>query len=128
MPMTLDGALGIHQQALLIRAARARLLAGNIANADTPNYKARDIDFKTALKQLQQQSQTNSSSDTRSTASALDSVRMLYRTPEQPSIDGNTVDMQHEQVEFGHNAVRYQASLRFLDGRIKGLLLAIRGE
>ena len=127
MPISLDRALGIHPQALMLRAQRAQLLAGNIANADTPNYKARDIDFRAALQQLQASGNT-SQQNSAAPGQALDNLPLLYRVPNQSSVDGNSVDMQKEQVEFSRNAVRYQASLRFLDGRIKGLLTAIRGE
>lgn len=133
MPISLDRALGIYPQALMVRAQRAQLLAANIANADTPNYKARDIDFRAAMQQIQAQDSSNktqidANGDTAAGGNVLDNLPLLYRVPNQSSVDGNTVDMQKEQVEFGQNAVRYQASLRFLDGRIKGLLTAIRGE
>lgn len=130
MPISIDGALGLHPQALLLRGKRAQLLSANIANADTPNYKARDFDFGSVLKAMTQQI-SNTKENPYSVSQQQDSlfpVDLLYRIPSQASIDGNTVDLQREQAEFTENAVRYQASLRFLDGRIKGLLTAIRGE
>lgn len=127
----MDNLFGIHATALKLRANRAELLASNIANTDTPNYKARDIDFKQTL-----QLAANNSSEMRMTNSRhLDSAGMskmgaqiMYRNPIQPSLDGNTVDLQTERSEFMENSLMYQASLRFLNGRISGLMTAIRGE
>ena len=134
MPLNIDSALGIHQEALRIHARRAELLASNLANADTPNFKARDIDFKAALNQAQGQMQMQGLDRTEpghmsgTTGSNLPGGAAMYRVPNQPSLDGNTVDVQAEQAAFSENAVRYQASLRFLNDRIKGLLTAIRGD
>ncbi len=134
MPINLDKALGIYPQALSLRAHRAEILAANMANADTPNYKAKDIDFKAALDQARDQSSSGSSVLARTHAthlpSGLDLVSgsVKYRVPEQSSLDGNTVDTETEQVEFTRNAIQYQATLTFLNGRIKGLMTAIRGD
>lgn len=134
MAIDFNKAFGVHETALELRAERANLLANNLANADTPNYKARDFDFNTALKQAMSNQQM-AGSLTRTHESHLDSnqldpVKQLqYRLPMQPDTgDGNSVDMQAEQARFAQNAVEYQATLRFLDGKIKGLMTAIKGE
>ena len=131
MPISFDSALGIHQQALAVRARRAEYLASNIANADTPGYKARDIDFRQAFSQAQAMKGTTvarTHSQHISPDIAAGNTQTLYRIPHQPSMDGNTVDAQIEKSEFADNALRYQASLSFLDGKFKGLLRAIKGE
>ncbi len=134
MPINLDKALGIYPQALALRARRAEVLAANMANADTPNYKAKDIDFKAVLNQARDQSSSNASVLVRTHATHLPSGLDLtsgsvkYRVPEQSSLDGNTVDTETEQAEFTRNAIQYQATLTFLNGRIRGLMTAIRGD
>ncbi len=131
MAINFDKALGLHPQALMLREKRAEVLASNLANADTPGYKARDMDFQAILKQ---QSQTNSGIlETTHSGHLLPdqyqlSGELLYRTPQQASLDGNTVEDQIEQAKYGENAVQYQASLRFINGRFSGLLSAIKGE
>jgi flagellar basal-body rod protein FlgB len=127
----MDNLFGIHATALKLRGNRAELLAANIANADTPNYKARDIDFKKTLSMS-----VSGNSDMKIThAKHIDSsgnlkmgAEILYRIPNQPSLDGNTVDLQTERSAFMENSMMYQASLRFLNGKISGLMTAIRGE
>lgn len=125
--------LGTHPQALHIYGLRGRILAANLANADTPNYKARDIDFKTALAQY------SNSLLTTATLKATHANHIqppaiwgrfekLYRQPLQASLDGNTVESQVEQSEFTENAIHYQISLRFISSRFKSLLSAIKGE
>ncbi len=133
MAFNLDNAFGIHGEALKLRAQRTAQLAANIANVDTPNYKSKDIDFKTAMKQVQQINDSSTLSRTQKghmtmSGSSASSAPLLYRVPTQPSIDGNTVNAQLEQAQFSKNAVEYQASFNFLNGSIKGLLTAIRGE
>lgn len=132
MPSKLDNVLGIHESALRLRAHRAELLASNLANADTPNYKARDIDFKGLLADAQAIQQGSGLRATHArhlteggTAEAPES---LYRIPEQPAVDGNTVDGQREKSEYMQNAIQYQASLHFIDGQLKILRTAIRGD
>lgn len=127
----MDNLFGIHATALKLRANRAELLAANIANADTPNYKARDIDFKHALKLAANNSGDMVTTNARHITSAGTSkmgAEIMYRIPSQPSLDGNTVDLQTERSAFLENAMMYQASLRFLNGKISGLMTAIRGE
>jgi len=134
MPFNIDTALGIHPQALAVRARRAEILAANIANADTPNYKARDLDFRALLGGAQDQQMTarlvatNAAHLPDAEAGVNVGGGLMYRMPLQPSIDGNTVDPQTEYAQFAQNALQYQASLTFLNGRIRGLLTAIRGD
>jgi len=136
MPITFDSALGVHQKALAIRSQRAEILASNIANADTPGYKARDIDFKSAMANAGTQSTgsqsigslTRTNSKHIQISSTQNSAETLYRVPNQSSLDGNTVDGLVEKSAFAENALRYQASLTFLGGRFKGMMAAIKGE
>ena len=129
--MKLDGAFGILEEALRVRSRRSEVLASNLANADTPGYKARDFDFQAMLrKEIQNPVRLASThrGHMRNDQGVVASTQMAYRIPQQASLDGNTVEMEREQTEFSANAMRYQASLRFLDGRIKGLLTAIKGH
>lgn len=129
--MKLDSVLGIHAQSLQLHAKRAEVLASNIANADTPGYKARDFDFSKVLQQ-----QTNQSAQVRTThrnhipldSGIVSPSEMAYRIPNQPSLDGNTVDSQLEHTAYAENAIQYQTSLRFLTGTIQTLKKAITGQ
>ena len=118
-PDLIDRQLGIHATALRLRSQRLDILAGNIANAATPGYKARDLDFKAALTQA---GNANSTQATAATGSA-----MRYRVPVQASLDGNTVELATEQTAFAENAVNYRASLSFLTGRIQTIMAALKG-
>jgi flagellar basal-body rod protein FlgB len=115
-----ESLFGIHGKALALRSQRLSLLASNIANASTPGYKARDIDFDAALKEA-----TNSQSGG-TTGGVEDS--MGYRVPLQPSLDGNTVELSTEQTLFAENAVKYRTTLSFLEGRINTISRAFKGE
>ena len=129
--MKLDDVFGIHEQALRLRARRTEVLASNLANADTPGYKARDFDFDAMLrKELPPPVRLVSTNPRHIQAdNGIVAVsQMGYRVPQQASLDGNTVEVEREQAEFSANAMRYQASLRFLDGRIKSLKLAFKGN
>jgi flagellar basal-body rod protein FlgB len=136
MTTFLDTALGLHPQALMVRARRAEVLAGNLANSDTPNYKARDVDFRAVLARavVNDMSSVPAVRLVSTNAAHLapeggsSSMELAYRNPLQPSIDGNTVDPQFEYAAFAENAVQYQASLQFLSGRIRTLMTAIRGD
>lgn len=137
MPLPIDSYLGIHAQALKVSARRTELLAANLANADTPDYKARDLDFKAALAAtgtgttlaMTAPTSTNSSKHLAITSmSTAAGGQELYRVPLAPSLDGNTVDAQIEQANFAQNAIRYQASLSFLSGKFKSLMTAITGQ
>lgn len=135
MALPLDNYLGIHPQALKLSAQRSEVLAANLANADTPNYKAQDIDFKTALANSgSQQSSSLALTATRTShiplnqsAAALN-AQLKYRVPNAPSLDGNTVDAQMEQANFAQNAVRYQTSLTFINTKFRNLMTAITGQ
>ena len=129
--MAFDDLFGIHETALRLRARRTEVLASNIANADTPGYKARDFDFNAMLRQELKDPVRLAATNRRHIAADQGLVaptQMEYRIPQQPSVDGNTVEVEREQSEFSENAMRYQASLRFLDSRIKGLIRAIKGS
>ena len=129
MPNTVDRLFGIHAEALQLRARRGEMLGSNLANADTPEYKARDLDFKAVLSNTQAQTTMTTTRQGHIQAQGSDAtVHLKYSTPKQSSLDGNTVDTQIEQNKFSENAVRYRASLRFLSGKIQGLMSAIRGE
>lgn len=131
MAGTVDPLFGIHAQALQIQQRRMTLLAGNIANADTPGFQARDLDFKTALEQALGNGSSTLKADQPGHldgAGTQADPALMYRVPLQPSVDGNTVDVQTEQAAFMDSALRYQASLSFLDGKLKSLLTAITGE
>ncbi len=129
MPTSIDRVFGVHAEALQLRARRGELIASNLANADTPNYKARDLDFRHALDNAQSATamkSTHASHINHTNAGGATST--LYRVPGQSSLDGNTVDTQLETTKFSENAVRYQTTLRFLSGKISGLMTAIKGE
>jgi len=134
MVKALDNYLGIHPAALKLRSQRTELLANNLANADTPNFKARDLDFRSALAAAGSPGAAIPMTATRATHIALGApnaagqLHTLYRVPLAPSLDGNTVDPQLEQAAFAENAVRYQASLSFLSGKFRSLLTAITGQ
>ena len=130
MAIGFDKALGNFPAHLSLFAKRSGLLAANIANADTPGFKARDIDFRSLLAKAAGDEMALQTTHARHLggADAVSSPDLLYRMPHQPSVDGNTVDTQVEQAEFAQNAVRYQSTLTFLNGKFKGLKLAIKGE
>lgn len=124
-----DALFGIHAQALSLGRARMDVLAANIANADTPRYQARDIDFAQALKTETGASLRATNAQHVSHAGEADSgAQQVWRVPLQPSADGNTVDVQIEQAQFAQAALKYQASLNFLDGRVRALMTAITGQ
>lgn len=131
----LDEALRFHEVALSLRAQRQQLLASNIANGDTPNYKARDFDFSKALENALSNAGTASApmaktSPAHMNPAAGESVAgtpLLYRTEPQGSVDGNTVDVDAERNQFADNGIRYEASLTMINAQIKNLLAAIQG-
>jgi len=138
MQFGLDKFFGISQPALKIYSRRAEVLAGNLANVDTPGYKARDIDFKAALQQVKngtgdvtlRTTNPNHINSAGTTPGRIDDVlgEMKYRIPGQPSLDGNTVDSLKEKAAFMENALLYQTNLQFLGGKIKHLKSALKGE
>lgn len=134
MSLSFDRALGIHEKALAFRADRAAVLANNIANAETPNYQARDLDFGAVL-----QAQASGSGKgfeparTHSRHMAMESLvdqaaGLRFRTTTQAAIDGNSVDTQVEQAKYAQNAIDFQASFTFLNSKFKGLMTALRGD
>lgn len=134
MSSRIDDALRFNQTALTLRAARQELIASNIANADTPNFKAKDIDFASALKGAMSGSAPKLA--LAATASAhlgggeeksVMGAPVMYRNAVQPSADGNTVDMDVERAQFADNALRYEASVKFVSDDIKKILTAIQG-
>jgi len=124
----IDAALGVHADALKLRARRAELLGANIANADTPGFQARDMDFAAALRAAQDGGELRRSHQLHLAVGNADAGNPEYRIPQQPSADGNTVDPQLEKSAFAENSVAYQIELEFLGSRFRGLLSAIRGE
>jgi flagellar basal-body rod protein FlgB len=112
--MASEKLFGLHATALQLRSQRMMMLASNIANAATPNYKARDLDFAKALDLAQQGGSTEDA--------------IAYRVPVQASLDGNTVEMATEQTAYAENALAYRSSLAFLSGRINTLSRALKGE
>lgn len=150
MQTSLDSYLGIHAQALTLEAKRNEMLAANLANVDTPNYKARDLDFKAALAAAAGPSTSGSSAaatsslalrpgnastqaalaagGSTSSNTSIDAASVKYRVPMAPSLDGNTVDEQLEQSAFAENTVRYQATLTFLNNALRNLMTAITGS
>jgi flagellar basal-body rod protein FlgB len=113
-----NGLFGIHAAALELRSQRMGLLTSNIANAATPGYKARDIDFTAALKAAAEGQGTDQA--------AAGATR--YRVPVMPSLDGNTVEIGNEQVAFSENAVGYSATLSFISGRVNTITRALKGD
>ena len=133
MPISFERAFSIHADALLLRGQRSSILASNIANVDTPNYKARDIDFHAVLRDAGSraaQSVTLASTHRDHITPARDALQpaLLYRNPLHPSLDGNSVDSHVEQAQFAENAMLYQASFTFLNGKVRGLMKVLKGE
>jgi flagellar basal-body rod protein FlgB len=134
MPTKLDSYLGVHATALKLRSQRTEVLAANLANADTPNYRARDIDFKAALAEAGAPGRGVHLATTKAGhigaggVNGTASPELKYRVPLAPALDGNTVDTQLEQAAFAENSVRYQATLQFLSSKFRGLMTAITGQ
>ena len=138
----LTESIDFHGRALLLRAERQKVIAGNIANADTPAYTARDFDFKAALADATGTKPAGAAAPASAVATThsghlgatpaggarIDSTALKYRRTEQPSVDANTVDLDRERASFADNALRYEAGLRFINGSVRTLLSAIRGE
>ena len=122
----LDELFRFSQNALNLHAYRQQLIASNIANADTPGYKARDVDFAAALKNAAE-AQGKPQLPARQGEGAPLGAEVLYRSAVQRSLDGNTVDMDIERAQFADNAVRYEAQLMFINSRIRSMLAAIQG-
>ena len=126
---TIENHLSIHANALNLRGKRNKILASNIANAATPHFKARDIDFDVEMRKKEKIG--NISVNHKEHLALLTKVRpndVMFREPLNPSLDGNTVELAVEQMEFAENSIRYQTSLNFINGQLAGLMGAIRGE
>ncbi|MGL4715337.1 MAG: lateral flagellar basal body rod protein LfgB [Aeromonas sp.] len=129
MSISFDSALGVHAYALDVRADRARILAGNLANVDTPGYLARDIDYKAILGRVADLVERGADSASISQGALADEMQHpLYRIPYQPSMDGNTAELSVEQSKFANNATDFQTSLTFLNMKITGIAKAIEGR
>ena len=142
----MTNALDFHAKALVLRADRQKVIASNIANADTPGYAGRDINFKeantaavgeTSLNLRPQPSSEASASNgmtnrrhipIQASTTSMDAARLDYTVQTQPSMDGNSVDMDRERASFADNAVRYEATLRFINGSSRTILSAIQGQ
>lgn len=123
-----DDILGIHEQALSLRSQRIDLLSQNIANAQTPGFKARDLDFKSVLASATGDALQTTHHQHFSVGGDRDRDGLVYRIPLNASADGNTVESSVEQAQFGAAAAQYQATLDFLNNRVSGLRRALRGE
>ena len=136
MPISLDNIFGVHEAALKLRAQRTEILASNLANADTPHYKAKDIDFKQAMNQAMGGNASFGTTHIKTTHSGhMTDVGMnglekfvKFRVSTQPALDGNTVETHVEQAAFAKSAVEYQATLRFFEGKSKSIIQALKGE
>ena len=130
----IDTAFAFQEKALALRGYRQQLLASNVANADTPNYKAVDIDFGKALEQARNSvgggvalTVTSPGHIKNAGSGAMDGVKPMYRAATQPSIDGNTVDMNVEQAQFSENALRYLTTLQFINSKFRDVSYVLRG-
>jgi flagellar basal-body rod protein FlgB len=133
----LDEYLRFNETALNLRAQRQQLLASNIANADTPNFKARDIDFNKALQgalakggptQAPELAKTDTVHLSSKNGNTVGGAPLLYRTEQQGNVDGNTVNMDAERNQFTDNAIRYEAGLTLINAQIRKMLSAIQGQ
>ena len=130
----LNDTLNFQTQALVLRSERQRLIASNIANADTPGYKARDMDFATALREAtgglspMPALTTTQAAHIAPVAGALSEPRLGYAMPSQTNLDSNSVDMDRERASFADNSVKYEATLRFINAQVKTLTSAITGQ
>ena len=124
----LAGAFGIHERALGVRSQRLEVLSRNIANADTPNYKAEELDFKAMLKETSREYLTATNAKHYAAIEEQPDNGKRFRVPFNSSFDGNTVEINVEQAQFGQAAAEYQTTLNFLENRISGIRKALKGE
>jgi flagellar basal-body rod protein FlgB len=124
----LAGAFGIHERALGVRSQRLEVLSRNIANADTPNYKAEELDFKAMLKETTREYLTATNAKHYAALEEQPDDGKRYRVPFNSSFDGNTVEINVEQAQFGQAAAEYQTTLNFLENRISGIRKALKGD
>ena len=134
MPISFERAFSIHDDAMILRGRRSSILASNIANADTPGFKAQDIDFRSVLRSAQKPAMSGNLSlaaTHRSHLSAQASgndAPLKYRNPLHASLDGNTVDSHVEKSMFAENAIQFQTSYTFLNSKVRGIMSALKGE
>mgnify|MGYP003315947037 CR=1 FL=1 len=119
--------LGLHENALLLREQRLKFISENIANSETPHYKAKDLDFK-ALINNERSMSTRRTHELHIDHAGGSKNGLIYRVPNNPAADGNTVELNFQQAEFGKESARYTATLQFLENRIGGVRRALRGE
>jgi flagellar basal-body rod protein FlgB len=124
----IDNALGVHAQALGLRSKRMEVLARNIANADTPHYKAKDIDFRSVLKQTREDALQTTNNSHMAMPMEESPGGEKFRVPFNASFDGNTVELNVEQAKFGQIAADYQTTLNILENRVSGIRRALRGD
>ena len=124
----IDQAFGVHEQALGMRSQRMEVLARNIANADTPHFKAQDIDFRKVLKSTQEAAMQTTHGSHLPTDQTDPQNGLMYRVPFNVAFDGNTVELAVEQAKYGQSAADYQATLSILENRISGIRKALRGD
>ena len=133
MPISFERAFSVHDDALLLRGKRSSILAANIANADTPNYKARDIEFADMLRNASEQQPGRivlASTHRNHIAPQPGQLQpaLMYRNPLHPSLDGNSVDSHVEQTKFSENSLMFQTSFTFLNNKVQDLMKALKGE
>jgi flagellar basal-body rod protein FlgB len=124
----LENPFGIHEKALAVRDKRMELIAANIANADTPLFRAKDIDFQKVLSEVNPSPMAATNSRHFDSGEEADPQGLVFRTPYNSSVDGNTVEINVEQAKYGEAAAQYQATLQFLENRISGIRKSLRGE
>ena len=128
MSLNFDKALGVHPYALQLRAERAQIIAGNLANVETPGYLARDVDYQQILADVARRVEQGQSGSDLGAGLNQALASPAYRVPYQTAADGNTAELGVEQVKFGNNAMDFQTSLTFLNLKISGLAKAIEGR
>jgi flagellar basal-body rod protein FlgB len=125
----LDSAFAFTERTLAVRGQRMEVLSKNIANADTPNYKAQDVDFRSVLKGTQLPTAMNATQKGHfSESKMISDANLFYTTPLNSSVDGNTVELSVEQANYGRAAAQYQATLRFIESDVSGIRKALKGE
>ena len=124
----LENPFGIHEKALAVRNQRMELISANIANADTPLFRAKDLDFKKVLANANPSPMASTNSRHFDTGEVENMNGIVYRNPYNSSVDGNTVEINTEQAKYGEAATQYQATLQFLESRISGIRKSLRGE
>lgn len=134
MPISFERAFSIHDDAMILRGRRSSILASNIANADTPGFKAQDIDFRSVLRAAQKPAMGDKLSLAATHRSHLSAgasgndASLKYRNPLHASLDGNTVDSHVEKSMFAENAIQFQTSYTFLNSKVRGIMSALKGE